>query len=546
MVSTATMTSTLALVDVTEFTIIMVCFICMGAGCGFERSLLPRMAVTIFNQHSAATRLNFVATFGLSKAIANAISGPLADKFGRKPTLVMGFLIGLPVMPYVIIAETWTGITVMNIAFGFSQGLLGSALFFLLIDLMGPSRRGIAVGLGECTLYVSTALVNVLAGDLATYYGFRPVPFYVATGFAVVGLLATWPLTDTLELVQAEQSESDRQTRNERMKYARLGSAQPSVLDEERELIRKNTFDTLRSIENKMYDGSTRTLIIGGSTRTLDQVGRVSFVFDMDDDDDEIELEPDPPLKTLMRLLMNPNYISLCFTGLVINFKDGFAWGSFPVFFSHEHGLSDKHTDMLVALYPLCWGFSQAFTGALSDKFGRQLFLVAGTASCAVAMAMYAMPAMLWGADGDYRHVGVWIGCDVLLGLGTALAYPALQAGAADEVDPVNRAIALGFYRFTRDMGYVVGAIACGHLTDAVGYEMTFLVVALTLAASFISMAFLYTPIFDPDMSHLNLQRVNVDSLTGIIKPVSPVIRKSPTLIKRGRWDYTRKLSDSI
>jgi MFS family permease len=181
-----------------------------------------------------------------------------------------------------------------------------------------------------------------------------------------------------------------------------------------------------------------------------------------------------------------------------MNFKDGFAWGSFPVFFSHEHMLSDSHTDMLVALYPLCWGFAQAFTGALSDKFGRKLFLVTGTASCAFACAMYAVPGILWGTQGDFRHVSVWIFCDVLLGLGTALAYPALQAGAADEVDPVNRGVALGFYRFTRDMGYVVGAIVCGHLTDAVGYEWTFLVVALCMTASLLSMTFVYTPTFDP------------------------------------------------
>ena len=156
--------------------------------------------------------------------------------------------------------------------------------------------------------------------------------------------------------------------------------------------------------------------------------------------------------------------------------------------------MSDKKTDLLVALYPLCWGFAQAFTGALSDKYGRKLFLVAGTASCAVAMAVYAVPGVLWGKVGDFRHVGVWVICDVLLGLGTALAYPALQAGAADEVVPVNRGVALGFYRFTRDMGYVIGAIVCGQLTDAVGYEATFLVVAAAMFVSLLSMIFVYQP----------------------------------------------------
>lgn len=487
--------------DVEQFALIFIGLFCMGAGLGFERSLLPRMAVSVFDQHSAVTRLNFVSTFGVSKALANAISGPLADKFGRKPTLVMGFIIGLPVMPFVIVAKTWTGITVMNILFGFSQGLLGSALFFLLIDLMGPARRGIAVGIGECMIYVSTAVVNVLAGQLATQYGFRPVPFYVATAFSVIGLLSTYPLRDTLELVQAEQSNSEKLEHDVRMKYARMASIQPSVLDEERELLSKK--DTFASWT--MSDGSK--LMSYRTVGSENENGKVSFHFPDDDDhDDESKeedgdesTEPNPPLETLKRLLLeNANYTALCFTGMVMNFKDGFAWGAFPVFFSHEHLLSDANTDMLVALYPLCWGFAQAFTGALSDQFGRKLFLVAGTASCAIACALYAVPAVLWGAQGDARHVGVWIFCDILLGVGTALAYPALQAGAADEVDPIDRGVALGFYRFIRDMGYVVGAVVCGHLTDAVGYEWTFVVVALAMTVSLLAMAFIYKPSFDP------------------------------------------------
>ena len=163
--------------------ILLICLVCMGAALGFERSLLPRMAVEVWGITSSTTVLNFVSTFGASKAIANVFAGPLADRFGRKPTLILGFVLGLPVMPFVNYALTWSEITAMNLVFGVSQGLLGSALFFLLIDVLGPQRRGIAVGLGECTIYVSTAFLNVVAGDLASRFGYRPVPFYVATIF---------------------------------------------------------------------------------------------------------------------------------------------------------------------------------------------------------------------------------------------------------------------------------------------------------------------------------------------------------------------------
>jgi MFS family permease len=188
--------------------------------------------------------------------------------------------------------------------------------------------------------------------------------------------------------------------------------------------------------------------------------------------------------------------VSLCFAGMALNFKDGFAWGSFPVFFQHEHGLSASDTDLLIALYPLCWGFAQAFAGALSDKFGRKFFLITGTAMCAAAMASYALPSQIWGiaslSPHPSLHVFCWILSDIVLGLGTALVYPALQAAAADEVDPIHRGLALGFYRFTRDFGYVIGALLCGHLTDWIGYDGTFWVNAAVLSTALCLLAMFY------------------------------------------------------
>lgn len=211
------------------------------------------------------------------------------------------------------------------------------------------------------------------------------------------------------------------------------------------------------------------------------------------------DMRPDPPLVVIGDLLSNKNYLSLCFTGTASNFKDGFAWGTFPVFFSNVHHLSDSRTNLLIALYPLCWGMAQAFTGAASDKFGRKIFLSAGMISCTVATAMFALPELIWGGSheslGDVDAAGfVWIVADIVLGLGTALAYPVLQAAAADEVSPVNRGLGLGFYRFVRDMGYVAGALVCGKLTDSVGYQWTFAIVTAVLGVAAVLMTCVYRP----------------------------------------------------
>ena len=621
----------------------------MGAALGFERSLLPRMAVEVWHIHSSTTILYLVSTFGASKAFANVIAGPLADTYGRKPTLILGFVVGLPVMPFVNFAKEWGGITAMNVLFGISQGLLGSALFFLLIDVMGPERRGIAVGLGECTIYVTTAIINVVAGDLATTYGYRPVPFWVATVFALLGLLSTWPLQDTLDQVKAEQDQqltkitstlrqTDRdieavrdmivkeQTRQQVLasnvdvataelqgeyvwdaqepKYhrskiveegtfrspsgvmdlyktldvrdhhgntangdqhqsgtSRIVNIDPPIpltlTDEVYESIDDSDTDDSSHQDNLMKlsewddaiqrkvkqipsalrmaghipgslvgcaiegcrpEASKRDAINTVSERT--PLINVTYDFYETDSESDLEWDEDAAVKkrdwddiedeaknlypTAFHLIAhllwnNPNFAILCLAGMTMNFKDGFAWGSFPLFFSQFHHLSDDHTDMLVAVYPLCWGFAQAFTGALSDIYGRSLFLLMGFGTCTIGTVLFFVPGFLWGRpveEGSAENqILVWIISDVLLGLGTAMAYPALQAAVADEILPVYRGLGLGFYRFTRDMGYVVGALVCGSLTDILGYPTTFLIVSGVLGTSWLGIFLFYKPL---------------------------------------------------
>jgi hypothetical protein len=384
------------------------------------------------------------------------------------------------------------------------------------------------------------------------------VPFYVATGFSLLGLLAAIPLNDTLDAVRAEQESavwrSATQNNGKRL------SAEPSGLDEEHTLTSpgapNSTFEGYvtpwqgKSVRNVgevdafvSSDGmSQRSWAATSPTGSVDRPdpepegpaakedyssmlpadrsgvpdtealrsdfitkeGRSENSIAALDVQDEDAPPDDSAFRILSRLLRrNPSYVSLCFAGMAINFKDGFAWGSFPVFFKHEQGLTDSDTDLLVAVYPLCWGFSQSITGLASDRFGRKIFLVAGLAACALSMALYVAPGAFAGPDGEAaaatappaaRRVRLWLACDVLLGVGTASVYPALQAGAADEVDPINRGLALGFYRSCRDMGYVVGAIVCGHLTDAIGYAGTFLVNALILLVALLFVAVAYHP----------------------------------------------------
>lgn len=149
---------------------------------------------------------------------------------------------------------------------------------------------------------------------------------------------------------------------------------------------------------------------------------------------------------------------SISFSGLSTNLKDGMAWGLFPLFFTSA-GLSLGEIGAIVALYPASWGFFQLFTGAFSDRIGRKKWITYG---------MWTQAFSLWFillVDSYF----LWILGAVLLGLGTAMVYPTLQAAISDVAMPEWRASSMGVYRFWRDSGYAFGALAAGILADTLG-----------------------------------------------------------------------------
>jgi MFS family permease len=156
---------------------------------GLERSVLPLVAEQEFGLASRAAILSFVATFGAVKALANLLAGRLSDRIGRKGVLVAGWLIGLPVPFLVMFAPTWGWIIAANVLLGVNQGLCWSTTVIMKIDLVGPARRGLAMGLNEAAGYGAVSLAALASGYVAAAYGLRPQPFYLGVAFAVAGLL---------------------------------------------------------------------------------------------------------------------------------------------------------------------------------------------------------------------------------------------------------------------------------------------------------------------------------------------------------------------
>jgi MFS family permease len=160
----------------------------VGAMVGLERTVLPLLAEAEFGLASRSAVLSFIATFGLVKALTNFLAGRLGDAYGRKHVLVAGWLAGLPVPFLVIWAPSWSWIVFANVLLGINQGLAWSTTVIMKIDLVGPSRRGLAMGLNEFAGYIAVALTALGTGYIAGAHGLRPAPFYLGIVCAAAGL----------------------------------------------------------------------------------------------------------------------------------------------------------------------------------------------------------------------------------------------------------------------------------------------------------------------------------------------------------------------
>src|SRR5437773_449307 len=171
-----------------QFTLLVIVNAFVGGMVGLERSIVPLLGQRAFGLASTTAVLSFIVSFGVVKAASNLFAGRLSDRIGRKGVLVAGWLVGLPVPLLIIFAPSWGWVVFANVLLGINQGLCWSMTVIMKIDLVGPARRGLAMGLNESSGYGAVALAALASGYLAAAYGLRPVPFYLGVAFAVLGL----------------------------------------------------------------------------------------------------------------------------------------------------------------------------------------------------------------------------------------------------------------------------------------------------------------------------------------------------------------------
>jgi MFS family permease len=194
--------------NLAQFTLLVVVNAFVGAMVGMERAILPAIAEREFALAARAGVLSFIVVFGVTKALTNYLAGRLSDRFGRKHVLVGGWLVAVPVPFLLMWAPTWGWVLFANALLGVSQGLTWSTTVIMKIDLAGPQKRGLAMGLNEFAGYFAVAGSALATGFVAAHHGLRPQPFYLGVVFVVFGLaLSVLVVRETKHHVAAESKQ---------------------------------------------------------------------------------------------------------------------------------------------------------------------------------------------------------------------------------------------------------------------------------------------------------------------------------------------------
>ncbi len=190
-----------------QFTLLVIVNAFVGGMVGLERSILPKIAEAEFHIAAKTAILSFIIVFGMVKAVTNYFTGSLANKFGRKKLLLLGWIIGIPVPFILMYAPNWNWIIAANILLGINQGLTWSSTVVMKIDLVGEKQLGFAMGINEFAGYLSVAIVAFLTAWFASEYGLRPYPFYIGIVLVFLGFFTSlFFVKDTKQHVAQETS----------------------------------------------------------------------------------------------------------------------------------------------------------------------------------------------------------------------------------------------------------------------------------------------------------------------------------------------------
>jgi MFS family permease len=349
-----------------QFSLLVLINVFVGMMVGLERTVVPLIGEKEFGLVSKTAIVSFIVSFGITKAICNLFAARVSEAVGRKKVLVLGWLIGLPVPFIIIYANRWFWFDIANVLLGVNQALCWSMTVIMKVDLVGPKRRGLALGLNEFAGYMAVGFTAWITGYIASVYALRPQPFYMGIGVAVAGLLLSVFLAkETLHHAKLE-------ARLHHSPSLHLTAEHPDQLPSRRPSLKE----------------------IFARTSWKDR-----------------------------------NLFSCSQAGLVNNLNDGMSWGIYPLFFS-SLGLGVGAIGTIKAVYPAAWGALQVFTGPLSDRWGRKWLIAGGMVVQAAGITLtVAVPRYTaWIVAALLQGIGTAMVYPTLLAAISDVAHPEWRA----------------------------------------------------------------------------------------------------------------------
>lgn len=342
----------------------------VGLTIGMMRNVVPAMAETEFGvpRGSFMLLVAFVVAFGFVKGAMNFVAGRLAEAWGRKRVLLLGWLVALPIPALIYFATSWSWVVVATVLLGINQGLTWSMTQTSKLDFTRPDQRGLVIGLNEFSGYIGVAIAGVVTGYLAVLLGPRAGLLWF--GSAVIGLAtlsAWWSVTETLPWAHDEvKRHAGASSPAMRPQYAQQVSAHPTTAE---------IFALMSWRDRRMA--------------------------------------------------------ALCQAGLVEKFVDALVWAFWPVYL-HQQGVSLPGIGWIVGVYGFVWGSAQFFTGKLSDRVGRHQLNTWGMWICGAGVALMPLGtgSLWWSTSAAIAGLGMAMLYPNLSAAVADIAHPTWRASA--------------------------------------------------------------------------------------------------------------------
>ena len=177
------------------------------------------------------------------------------------------------------------------------------------------------------------------------------------------------------------------------------------------------------------------------------------------------------------RYFMNTAFALLFALNILMNFGNTGFDQAFNYYLKDQLGLTSSYNGIIKAAVGLI-SFVSNMTLCLwiirKTNVAKSLTVMAGV--CAAA----ALGALL------IPQIRLYILCSVLVYAGYSVSLPVLQHMAAEQADPAQKNLVMGFYNATKSLGSIIGSLMAGFLY-AVHIKLPFAVVAVAYGLSLLA-----------------------------------------------------------